>query len=374
MNCKTIAALLVASAFAAAPAWLSAQDKTTTPAKSAAPAKAAATAKPATPAKAATPAKTEAAVDAKPAAKPGATAEGADGAWKELQAVQPPAFDASKRQDQEYVQKYMAQMQESIKKRGEMAKAFLEKYPSDPHKADALYIRAETIARTGGDKAEFATVAEDFIKAAPTDERGQMLLFTAAQMQEDETKQTAMLRDFVKRYPTGRFADQANGALKLADAVGKPFEYPTFKDAINGNEMSAKALKGKVVVVDFWATWCGPCVAEMPKMKELYAKYKDQGVEFLGISLDQPESEGGLTKLKEFCAQNQITWPQYYQGKGWESDFSRGWGINSIPRVFVVGADGNLHSTQGRGKLEEMLPELLKKAGKKEVSGTALPF
>jgi hypothetical protein len=109
-------------------------------------------------------------------------------------------------------------------------------------------------------------------------------------------------------------------------------------------------------------------------MKELYAKYKDQGVEFLGISLDQPEEQGGLTKLKEFCAQNQITWPQYYQGKGWESDFSKGWGVNSIPCVFVVDADGKLASTSARGKLEEILPELLKKAGKKEVSSTPVPF
>ena len=56
-------------------------------------------------------------------------------------------------------------------------------------------------------------------------------------------------------------------------------------------------LKGKVVVVDFWATWCGPCVGEMPNMKKLYAEYKPKGVEFIGVSLDQPESAGGLKAL-----------------------------------------------------------------------------
>ena len=68
------------------------------------------------------------------------------------------------------------------------------------------------------------------------------------------------------------------------------------------------------MVVDFWATWCGPCVAEMPAMKKLYAEYKDKGVEFIGVSLDH--KEGGLGQLKAFVAKEGIPWPQYYQGDG----------------------------------------------------------
>jgi thiol-disulfide isomerase/thioredoxin len=134
-----------------------------------------------------------------------------------------------------------------------------------------------------------------------------------------------------------------------------------FTDAISGSTVSIKSLKGKVVVIDFWATWCAPCVVEIPKMKELYTKYRNQGVEFIGVSLDAPKEEGGLDKFKTFVQKKEIAWPQYFQGRGWESEFSTSWGIDAIPTVFVVDTEGKLYSIEGRGKLEEMIPALLKK-------------
>jgi hypothetical protein len=97
----------------------------------------------------------------------------------------------------------------------------------------------------------------------------------------------------------------------------------------------------------------------MPTLKGLYAKYKDQGVEFIGVSLDMPGQ--GLDKLKTYVADNQIKWPQFYQGNGWESEFSQSWGINAIPALFVIDAEGNLHSTEGRSQLDSVIAKLIKR-------------
>ena len=80
-----------------------------------------------------------------------------------------------------------------------------------------------------------------------------------------------------------------------------------------------------------------------------------------GVSLDWPEERGGLVSLKKFVKENQIPWPQYYQGKGWESEFSQRWGIQAIPAIFVVDSAGKLSSIEAREQLDELISVLLKK-------------
>ena len=228
-------------------------------------------------------------------------------------------------------------------------------------KIEAAYFA--TVAAIRGEESEKAQLAatESFIKLAAEDKRGAMLLYSIASGLSDEPAKIGLFKRIIKDYPKTQFASMVEGTMKQLESVGKPFKLD-FTDAIKGTEVSMKStLKGKVVVIDFWATWCGPCIQEMPTMKKLYAEYHDKGVEFVGVSLDSPKEEGGLDELKAYVAKNEVPWPQYYQGNGWDSEFSKSWGINSIPALFVVDADGNLFSINGRGKLEEMLPALLKK-------------
>jgi thiol-disulfide isomerase/thioredoxin len=200
---------------------------------------------------------------------------------------------------------------------------------------------------------------EAFLARAPKDPRAGQLLYILVNQTTDEAKR-AEYEEMLLKTEGNPYAEMVKDSRWRREQIGKPFKLE-FEDAVKGTTVSIEGLKGKVVVIDFWATWCRPCIAEMPKMKQLYADYKDKGVEFIGVSLDQPKDKGGLDKLKDYVAKNDVQWPQYYQGNYGQSEFSSGWKVKSIPCVFVVDQEGNLYSTEARGKLETMIPELLKK-------------
>ncbi|MDR3633532.1 MAG: redoxin domain-containing protein [Isosphaeraceae bacterium] len=227
---------------------------------------------------------------------------------------------------------------------------------------EASYIRAiATIVANQSTPEAALPVVDEFIRQDPKDGRGAFLLNGLAGQTENPALKSKLEKRMAAEFPDSPVVKAAEAKRALLEQVGKPFDL-AFDDAVKGAPVSIKGLKGKVVVIDFWATWCGPCIAEMPKMKELYAQYKDQGVEFIGVSLDSPKSEGGLDRLKAFVEKNEIGWPQNYLGGAWDSPLITKLGIDSIPRVFLVDAEGNLASVEARGKLETLIPEYVAKA------------
>ncbi|MDL2214915.1 AhpC/TSA family protein [Dysgonomonas sp. OttesenSCG-928-M03] len=113
--------------------------------------------------------------------------------------------------------------------------------------------------------------------------------------------------------------------------------------------------KNKVVLIDFWASWCGPCIKEMPTIVKVYEKYKDKGFEIVGISLDDNKQSwvAAIDRLN-------ITWPQMSDLQGWKSEAVRLYVVNSIPYTLLVDKDGNIIASFVYGdELEDKLKELL---------------
>ncbi|MEN9636069.1 MAG: hypothetical protein RL077_4473 [Verrucomicrobiota bacterium] len=144
--------------------------------------------------------------------------------------------------------------------------------------------------------------------------------------------------------------------------------------AVDGREVDLRKLRGKVVLVDFWATWCAPCIAELPNVKKVYADYHSKGFEVVGISLengrllptDTPEQTtkklaAAKKVLTDFTAKEAMPWPQHFDGKHWKNDISTKYDIGGIPAMFLLDQDGNVVSTNARGPaLEAEVKRLLK--------------
>jgi thiol-disulfide isomerase/thioredoxin len=152
--------------------------------------------------------------------------------------------------------------------------------------------------------------------------------------------------------------EQQKESMKSQAALKPGVVFPDFNEKdLAGEPLSIAKFKGKVVLVDFWATWCGPCRAELPNVVAAYNKYHDKGFEIIGVSLD--EDEDGL---KSFIKKNGVVWPQYFDGKGWKSKLGQKYGINSIPMTFLLDQGGRIVAKGLRGAaLDEKLAEMLGK-------------
>ena len=124
--------------------------------------------------------------------------------------------------------------------------------------------------------------------------------------------------------------------------------------AVDGRTVDISKMRGKVVLVDFWATWCPLCRAEVPGVVAAYKKYHNKGFNVVGISLDQDKSA-----LLRFTKENGMVWPQYFDGKGWDNEISSSFGINEIPAMWLVGKDGKVLTTNARDDLDGQIEKAL---------------
>ena len=143
-------------------------------------------------------------------------------------------------------------------------------------------------------------------------------------------------------------------AMEKVTAVGQTLAPFSEKD-LDGQPLELASYRGKVVLVDFWATWCGPCVEELPNVIAAYQKFHDQGFDIVGISLDKDRNA-----LTSFLKEHQMPWRQYFDGQGWQNKLADAYGIQAIPATFLLDRDGKIVAKNLRGEaLAAKLGELL---------------
>jgi thiol-disulfide isomerase/thioredoxin len=164
------------------------------------------------------------------------------------------------------------------------------------------------------------------------------------------------------RNPVIRSSEMIAKRLEVIEReTGRPMEMRF--TAVDGREVDLAKLRGKVVLIDFWATWCGPCIAELPNVKRVYEAYRGRGFEVIGIALenadlrpgDTPEREAAKhaaakAKLLAFVEKEGLPWPQHYDGRYWNNEISRGrFNINAIPATFLLDREGMVAFVNIRG-------------------------
>lgn len=322
----------------------------------------------------------------------------ADKAWKKVQKVTRAPTPPAEWQDQKPTREQLSKFYiDALHKGADKARDFYTRFPEHPKAGEAHKIEYNLLTlatQRFGDTSEMARMeaieterlkdpklgederfhlrmgaaqrlAEDLpdkmdelVKAAQSlqkdfpkrEEVYNLLLMAAMQSQGDAEKNLA--QQVIDSPAPDEMKERARGLLKKMDSVGKPvaIQYT----AVDGREVDVAKLKGKVVLVDFWATWCGPCVGEVPNVKATYARLHDKGFEIVGISFDQKKDS-----LEKFVAENQMAWPQFFDGEGWGNKFGKEFGINSIPTMWLVDKKGNLRDLNGREGLEEKVSKLL---------------
>lgn len=150
--------------------------------------------------------------------------------------------------------------------------------------------------------------------------------------------------------------------LALALGAAEPSEPPArlaWHDIawtdLEGREWTRESLAGRVVLIDFWATWCAPCLAELPHLKDLHERYTDRGFVLIGIALDTIDRR----QLRSFLHRHGVLWPQVHDPRGVEGAVANAFGVKAVPSTVIVDSSGRIVARDFRGPALDVTVEAL---------------
>jgi thiol-disulfide isomerase/thioredoxin len=152
----------------------------------------------------------------------------------------------------------------------------------------------------------------------------------------------------------GRLLPRITSHFDKIRMVGKPLKNFKVKDHRTGREISPATLKGKVVLIDFWATWCGPCVADLPLVKATHQKFSKAGFEVFAVSLDEDEA-----KFKKAIKARGMNYLHHFDGKKWKNELAALYDVHSIPASLLVDRKGIVRAVNVRGSALMRVTEAL---------------
>lgn len=164
-------------------------------------------------------------------------------------------------------------------------------------------------------------------------------------------------------HPRHVVTERVRAAHRQRRAIGKPLQLAF--TSTDGQKIDVQKMKGHVVIVDFWATWCPPCRKSIPHLKSLYERHGPRGLRIIGINLDTSRS-----KLDDYVRRQAMSWPQHFDGKGWGNDIAKQFGVQSIPAVYVVDTSGVLRAISP-ADLDATVERLLREQSDKDPPRTS---